>query len=324
MTPQLAHAVLANKSKSFALAGRLLPTKCRDDAAVLYAWCRRADDAIDEGNPSEAGERLLALRAELELVYSGLTQRDPTLEGFQDLVRRHGIPIQHPQALLDGFAMDLGIVRFASVDELLLYAYRVAGVVGVMMCPVLGVHDKAAVRHAADLGIAMQLTNICRDVKEDWERGRLYIPTDVLAATGLDDVGDYLGQTLPAFARTGLPRAVRSVLDLADQYYASGDHGLSFLSARTAFAIRTARKVYAAIGTELQRRDCDALRGRVVVARRNKLKLVIFALIEELAMRLVRELDGALSFFAQRTSLANWRAALRSEGLRDETFAVGA
>jgi phytoene synthase len=161
MTSESAHAILANKSKSFALAGRLLPARCRDDAAVLYAWCRRADDAIDETAPGEAGDRLLTLRAELELVYSGLPQKDPILEGFQSLVRRHAISIEYPQALLDGFAMDLGTVRFASEDELLLYAYRVAGVVGVMMCPVLDVHDKAAVRHATDLGIAMQLTNIC-------------------------------------------------------------------------------------------------------------------------------------------------------------------
>jgi phytoene synthase len=294
MTLASARAVLAEKSKSFALAGRLLSARYRDDAAVLYSWCRRADDAIDECGTIQAPERLLELRAELEVVYGGFCPQDATLAAFQALVRKHGIPIEHPRALLDGFEMDLGTVRFETIDELLLYAYRVAGVVGLMMCPLLGVRDRTALRHATDLGIAMQLTNICRDVQEDWDRRRLYLPAEILALVGLGDLGVHLGRQLPAQAHEGLCFAVRRVLELADDYYLSGDRGIRFLPARTAFAIRTARNVYSAIGTGLRRRQCDSLQGRVVVPRYEKIRLVMQALVEELAARLATGFERAL------------------------------
>lgn len=313
MTAQ-SRAVLAKHSKSFALAGRLLSPKCRDDAAVLYAWCRRADDAIDECTEANAAERLSALRAELELVYSGSSPDEPTLRSFQDLVRRHSIPIHHPQALLDGFAMDLGTVRLMSIDELLLYSYRVAGVVGLMMCPVLGVRDPAAVQHATDLGIAMQLTNICRDIKEDWCRRRLYVPEEILATVGLAGLGERLGNPLPEDARSGLALAVRRILDLADAYYASGDRGIQFLPPRAAVAIRTARKVYSAIGTCLRRRDCDALEGRVIVPRHEKVRLVVLAVVEELIARLAQGLRPAWVRPARKTHALDFHAR-DSEGL---------
>jgi phytoene synthase len=161
-----------------------------------------------------------------------------------------------------------------------------------------------------------------RDVKEDWHRQRLYIPRDILASAGIEDMGDYLGQSMPRFARAGLPRAVGRVLGLADRYYQSGDRGLPFLPVRAAFAIRTARKVYAAIGTELQRRNCDALSGRVVVARRDKFRLVMRALVEELVVRLVRGCDLALSFLTRRTWPEHSHVALAGEGLLDAAAGV--
>jgi phytoene synthase len=157
-----------------------------------------------------------------------------------------------------------------------------------MMCPVLGVRDPDALRHAADLGIAMQLTNICRDVQEDWQRNRLYIPEEILAGVGLPELGTHLGRSFPEQARQLLPLAVRRVLALADEHYLSGDRGMQFLPPRAAFAIRTARKVYSAIGTGLQRRNYDPMQGRVVVARHEKFRLMIQALIEELVARVTR------------------------------------
>jgi phytoene synthase len=292
----------------------LLSPKCRDDAAVLYAWCRRADDAIDECNAADAPEQLLTLRAELDTVYSASSPKDPTLKSFQDLVRKHAIPIHQPQALLAGFEMDLGTVRLMTIDELLLYSYRVAGVVGLMMCPVLGVRDPAALQHATDLGIAMQLTNICRDIKEDWLRQRLYVPEEILAAVGLGGLGNHLGQPPPDDARPGLQLAVRRVLDLADDYYASGDRGIQFLPPRAAVAIRTARKVYSAIGTGLRRRNCDALLGRVIVPRHEKLRLIMQALVEELVARLTQRFTG-VSFRSSRANRSGAGSVQSSEGL---------
>ncbi|HVJ20491.1 MAG TPA: phytoene/squalene synthase family protein [Polyangiaceae bacterium] len=281
-----ARAVLARHSKSFSLAARLLPAECRDDAAVLYAWCRRADDHVDLNASATAREKLVELRAELSSVYRGEAQLDPLLRQFQSTTQRRGIPIEYPRALLDGLAMDLGDVRLRSLAELLLYAYRVAGVVGLMMCHVLGVRGRRAYSHAAHLGMAMQLTNICRDVQEDWARRRLYLPASILASSGAGTSCEDFGKPLPASARAPLARATLELVQVSHDYYRSGDEGLRELPLRAAFAVRTAGLVYAAIGEELARRRYDVLGGRVVVPGWKKLFLVLRAACGEALSRL--------------------------------------
>jgi phytoene synthase len=283
---RLARAVLAQHSQSFALAGRLLPADRRDDAAILYAWCRRADDAIDHSAPSSKPLRLAELRRELAAIYHGEPQTEPLLAAFASLVRTREIPREYPDALLDGFETDLEFVRFRALPELMLYAYRVAGVVGLMMCHVLGVSHEGAKRNAAHLGIAMQLTNICRDVAEDWALGRLYLPEDLLVAVGAPALDPASRQGLgPARAELGL--VLEKVLALADEYYRSGDRGLFALQTRSAIAVRAARLVYSSIGRELARRNYDVLAGRAVVSRGRKLWLVARAVFEELSQRLI-------------------------------------
>lgn len=260
----LARQILAHHSKSFALAGKLLPAGVRADAAALYAWCRRCDDAVD--TPAAATERAAAarrLRAELDDVYAGVPQDDPVLGGLQEVVQRHQLPRRFADDLLAGMAMDVGVVRMATMDELLLYAYRAAGTVGLMMAHVMGVRDAATLRRAADLGIAMQLTNVCRDVVEDEERGRVYLPADLLE-----------GATTPSRAPDSAARAVAAVLGCADAFYRSGDVGLVRLPLRCAMAIRAARLIYAEIGAVLARRGFDVLAGRAVVPRARKLVLL--------------------------------------------------
>ena len=240
-----AHAVMAKGSKSFALAAKLLPPSRRDAIAVLYAYCRRVDDAIDLAPQEERPEALERLRRELDDIYAG--------EGeLASVIRQYRIPRDHFDALIDGMAMDVARTTYRTLDDLRLYCYRVAGVVGLMLCHVMGVSDRNALRNAADLGIAMQLTNICRDVAEDLADGRNYLPPG---------------------------HSVRSLLDEADHYYESGDRGMIALSFRCAFAVRAARLIYAAIGAELRRRDCDPFRGRVVVPLHKKLYLVLVALV---------------------------------------------
>ena len=212
---EAARAVIANKSKSFALASRLLPRETGDEVAVLYAYCRRADDEVDLAPPREQAERVDRLYAELASIYAGEPQSEPLLAEFQALVERRQIPEEYPRALLDGMRSDLGPVRLATLDELLVYSYRVAGVVGLMLCHVFGLSDRNALKNATDLGIAMQLTNICRDVREDLARGRVYVPADVLRASGAVGVGD--------FDSALVARAVERLLAIADGYYRSGD-----------------------------------------------------------------------------------------------------
>ncbi|HEY3500076.1 MAG TPA: phytoene/squalene synthase family protein [Polyangiaceae bacterium] len=279
MNPEI-RSVIAEHSKSFSLASRLLDPAAREDVAVLYAWCRRADDEVDLAPIAERPERVARLYAELEAIYAGEVLGPPVLAEFQALVRRRGIPREYPQALLDGMRSELGAVRVATLEELLLYSYRVAGVVGLMLCHVFGLSDPRAKENAAHLGIAMQLTNICRDVREDAERDRRYLPGDVLSACG-----DLHGREL-------VRSAVERILALASRYYRSADAGFYALPLRAALAARAARSVYAAIGDELARRDFDALRGRVRVSGWKKLVLVASAVLKEVTERARRRLFG--------------------------------
>ncbi|MGA9520631.1 MAG: phytoene/squalene synthase family protein [Myxococcaceae bacterium] len=289
LSPEVRRAcadILGARSKSFALASRLLSTEVRDEASVLYAWCRRADDAVD--SPGEPGEKWAALErldAELDAVFAGTPQQDPILGAFQSVVGGRDIPEHYPRELVAGMRMDVTGARYDSLEDLRLYCLRAAGTVGLMMSHVLGVSSPRASQHACDLGIAMQLTNICRDVHEDWSMGRLYVPLRLLAEAGAPDAGERLerGEPLGADLRAPFASVVIQLLEEADRYYASGDEGLPMLSLRSSFAIRTARNVYSAIGREVARRGCDVLEGRAVVPGHRKVALLVLALLATMA-----------------------------------------
>lgn len=271
----LARRILRRHARSFSWAARLMPARVRDDATLLYAWCRRCDDAVDlAADPEIARAAVERLRRELDAVCGAAPLADPTLEGFRDVLARNRIPRRYADELLDGMAADIGRIRYARVQDLLVYCYRVAGTVGIMMAHLMGVRDGAALCHATDLGIAMQLTNICRDVVEDERRDRVYLPAELL------------GEELPptqAGARTAA--AVAALLRVADDHYRSGDQGLSALPAACAWAVRAARLIYAEIGAVIARRGFDVLGGRAIVSPARKLWLVLRALGGTVAAR---------------------------------------
>lgn len=275
-------ATLSAHGKSFALASKLLPAPVRLDAAALYAWCRRADDAVDRAEPGTAGAALARVERELRSVYAGDAQPEPELEAFRAVVVVRGIPAQYPFELLEGMRMDVEGRRYRTLDELLLYCHRAAGVVGLMMCHVLGVRDARALRHAAHLGIGMQLTNIVRDVIEDWGQGRFYLPLELCARAGAPDLDRSVGGYLPAQYRLSIAHVRRELLRTADGFYASGREGLAHLDARSAFAIRAAGLLYSEIGREVARAEHDVLAGRAVVSPLRKLALVARAAVEHL------------------------------------------
>lgn len=275
---EMSRRIIARHSKSFSLARRLLPASCRDDAAVVYAWCRRADDAVDDLPARQARLALARLERELDDIYRGEGQRDPLARAFQDVVERTGIPRVYPRDLLRGMRMDLEGTRYETLGDLYLYCYRVAGTVGLMMCHVMGVHDPRALRHAAHLGMAMQLTNVCRDVLEDWERNRLYLPVELMPELGARP----LAGRNPGQLSHVLARAVARLLREADAFYASGDEGLSYLSLRARWAVHSARLVYSRIGTVIRTRGCDVMLGRAVVPLVEKLTLVLGASLDTL------------------------------------------
>lgn len=279
-------ASIERHGKSFALASRLLPARVAEQAAIVYAWCRRADDAIDEGGAETPEHALARLRRELGALYAGEPPRDPVLRAFGGVLRDAAIPWAYPASLLDGMAMDVAGHEYLRLEDLLVYAYRVASTVGLMMCHVMGVSHAAALRPAAHLGLAMQLTNVCRDVSEDWQRGRLYLPDELLARHGAGGLGAQLGGPLPDAAAGACARTVAELLELADGYYRSSDAGLAHLSFRCALGVNAARRIYSAIGGEIARNGCDVRAPRAVVPRARKLWLCAQAAGYTLARRL--------------------------------------
>lgn len=256
-------AVLAAGSKTFRFAGWFLAPDRRADAALLYRFCRHVDDVADESDDDETARAgLAALCDEL----TGARPARPLIAETLALFGRRQIDVRHALDLIEGVASDLGLVRVRDDAELVRYAYRVAGTVGLMMCGVLGVTDPDALAHAIDLGVGMQLTNICRDVAEDARLGRVYLPATRLQAVGVTPTPEGVSAS-----RDGVKRVVLDVLLLADRYYTSGEDGLRYIPARARVAILVAGRTYRAIGVVLRARGGDALAGRTVIPLSGKI-----------------------------------------------------
>ena len=266
-------ATLAAGSRSFSFASRFLPARRRADAALLYAFCRWVDDLADEApDPGEARLRLDEVEAEL----SGAAPRRPIVAALASMAERVDLDLAHALELVRGVRSDLEAVRVPDDRALLRYCYRVAGTVGLMMCPVLGVRVEAAQPFALDLGVAMQLTNICRDVLEDARRGRVYLPADRLAAAGVSQAGLL---TLSPERPSGVERVVQDLLQLAERYYQSADRGLGFIPVGPRVAIAVASRVYREIGRRLLARGGAALAGRTVVSGPRKGWVALVAVV---------------------------------------------
>ena len=265
---QACRALMRGGSKSFFAASLLLPVRVRAPATALYAYCRLADDAIDLGaDPAAAmGE----LTGRLDKIYAGRPGSADEDRALACVVRRHGIPRALLDALLDGFLWDAQGRRYDTVAEVHDYAARVAGTVGAMMALVMGTSSPQALARACELGVAMQFTNIARDVGEDARNGRLYLPRQWLAEAGLDADG-WLAR--PVFDAR-IASVVERLLAEADRLYERAEHGIAALPRDCRPAIRAARLVYAEIGQELRRRGLDSVSQRVVVSRGQKLALM--------------------------------------------------
>jgi len=291
-------------SHSFFVASRLLPRDMREAAVALYAFCRVADDAIDgvppplhsverPGAAPDEGCRTLRtslscrhlpggspqaaltrLRERLVALYAGHPVDHPADRAFSQVVQAYQVPIGLPELLLEGFAWDLEGRRYATIAALEAYAARVAGTVGAMMALIMGVSCPQALARACELGLAMQLTNIARDVGEDARAGRLYLPLDWLAQAQIDP------ERLVAAPRhcPKLGSVVARLLAHADILYAQANTALAALPWSCRPAIAAASKVYAEIGREVERGGLDAINRRAVVATSRKLMLLATAL----------------------------------------------
>lgn len=264
-------ALLRAGSKSFALASLLLPRRVRDPAAALYAFCRVADDAVDLAREPGAVD---ALYERLDRAYAGEPMGSPIDRALSRVVLAHGIPRSILASLIEGFSWDAEGRRYDTFESLTGYAARVAGTVGVMMTVLMGPRDEETLARACDLGVAMQLTNIARDVGEDARAGRVYLPLAWLDEAGVDVTA------LVASPRSspGLARVTARLLGEAELLYARSERGIARLPRDARRSIRAARLFYADIGRVITRAGYDSVTRRAVVSAPRKIALLLRAL----------------------------------------------
>jgi 15-cis-phytoene synthase len=275
VTPEAAYEacgrIARHEARNFYYGFVLLPPQRRAGIYAAYAFSRRADDSVD--GDGSAAARLAAVadrRDELDAVYAGdAPPDDPVLVALADTVRRFGVPREHLDALLDGVAMDLTVDRYPDFPALKEYCDRVAGAVGLVSLYVFGFSDPAAPGHAADLGVAMQIVNIMRDVAEDAARDRIYLPADEMAAHGVTEAEIAAGVASPGFRDLMQDQGAR-----ARDYFARGERLLPLLDRRARMCVSMLSGLYREILGEIEARDHDVLAGRVSLSAGHKLALM--------------------------------------------------
>jgi 15-cis-phytoene synthase len=266
---------IAKGSKSFALASKLFDPVTRERAWLLYSWCRKCDDIADGqdhggtltkvDNPHE---RLAYIRTLTDQALAGEATGDPAFDALGIVAKECGIPHKWPHDLVQGFAMDADEFSPRTTDDLLTYCYHVAGVVGLMMAVVMGVHpdDEATLDRACDLGLAFQLANIARDVGEDADGGRCYLP-----ATWLSKADIPPGEHMKPPYRLHMATIGQRLAEMAGTYESSARRGTPALPFRAAWAVMAAAGIYGDIAREVAKRGAAAWDSRVVTSKAAKL-----------------------------------------------------
>lgn len=271
--------LIRHHSRSFFAASLLLPPRVRAPAYGLYGFCRISDDAVDREGGGHAA--IASLSNRLARIWDGAPADHPADRVLADVAFAHAIPREVFDALLEGLSWDVEGRRYACLSDLLDYAARVAGTVGVMMALVMGRRSEAAMARACDLGVAMQITNIVRDVGEDARAGRLYLPADWLVEEGLDP-DEWLARPM---MDDRLRRVLARLLAQADALYARAAAGTTLLPMDCRPAIHAARLSYAEIGREAERMGLDVLDTRARISTGRRLTLLAQACLAALGPR---------------------------------------
>jgi phytoene synthase len=268
-----ARAITAHYSKSFYLSTCLLPRHKRWATFALYGFCRHIDNLTD--NPrnrskSELQHELKYLQHEIRTAYRSGESEHPIIGPYIAVAKKYDIDMAYSMDLIEGVQMDTSIRRYETFADLYLFAYRVAGVVGLMLTPVLGFKNREAMTYAEKLGVAMQLTNILRDVKEDKEMDRIYIPMDEIRSFGLD-ADHFFEEKMSGNFR----KLMKYQIDRAHQYYEESDRGIKMLDRDAQFAIYSASKIYRGILRKIELQDYNPFLGRVYVPQLKKAQIVL-------------------------------------------------
>ncbi len=267
-----ARELTAHYSKSFYISAKMLPRERRWATFALYGFCRYADNLIDNPRHRSMAELIQEadfLSEEIRIAYRTGESEHPVLKPFITVAKHYGIPLEYPLDLLEGVKMDIQNSRYLTFDDLYVFAYRVAGVVGLMMTYVLGYKTPKAFHYAEELGIAMQLTNILRDVKEDKDMGRIYLPQDELKMFGVTETNIMNEEMTPGFREL-----MRYQVKRADSYYHDSNKGIKMLNPESRFAIYSASRIYHGILHKIEARQYNPFLGRVFVPQTKKIGIL--------------------------------------------------
>ena len=259
---------MRRKGKSFWLASLILPREVAVDAGRLYSFCRTIDDLADENTAASTVEALHSAVRDLQAGSSD----DPVLADFLDLTAKHQLPLEPAIILVETLMWDAqGFVAIETEEQLLRYCFGAAGTVGMLMCPLLHCQDKQATEYAVHLGIAMQLTNIARDVLEDAVNGRRYLPAEWGCAYSPKEIAS----TEDPATIADMARHLDHILAMADAYYANAAEGFAMIPKASRGAIRIAAAVYREIGQKLRALGMPWRQGRIVVPTRKRIAIAL-------------------------------------------------
>lgn len=275
---KVCRGITRKHAKTFYLATRFLPNIKQRSIFAIYALCRFVDDLIDEAEDLIAQKELTlgeiesmieTWKSKLVDTYDGKQFDNPILIALSDVLKSYKIPIELPLELIDGVSMDLTKNRYRNFDELYGYSYKVASVVGLMTSQVFGYSDRRALGHAVSLGIAMQLTNILRDVGEDLQRGRIYLPQDEMMRFGVSE-HDLFNHVVDS----NFIGFMEFQIERAEEYYRDADKGIKMLSPDSRYAVAMARYNYSRILEKIRKNNYQVFTNRAYVSTAQKLFVI--------------------------------------------------
>ena len=283
---QICRRMLRDGSRSFHAASLLLPKSSREAIVPLYAFCRITDDIVDESEPST--ELVNGIFDRLDRIYDGCPLDHPVDRAMSRMVRESRLPRNVLRALIEGYQWEVDRRRYPTLSDVVAYSARVAGAVGVAVTLLLDRRDPITLSRACEMGIAMQLTNIARDVGEDARRGRIYLPCEWLEDEGLD-IDDWLER--PRY-EPAVGNAVRRLLAESERLYRSAAPGIADLPLRTQPAIRAAGLMYSRINRVIGNRGYDSVTSRAVTSSYSKALLLGRVVVATLGPQRHRSADN--------------------------------
>ena len=263
----IAQAITKKYGKTFYFASLFLKKEKRFAAYAVYAICRLSDESVDDKRNSSAAKSLTSLQQKIDSAYQNARMADPLLLAFRQTINKYRIPKKYFDALMEGMYMDLYKNRYKNFEELYDYCYKVAGIVGLIMLEIFGYTDPKATDHAISLGVAMQLTNILRDIKEDFNRGRIYLPEDEIRHFGVSETDISQSRTNENFKALMKFQIARS-----REYYEKAKQGIKMLDdLNSRFVVCAMTDIYSRILNSIEKNDYDVFTRRAYVSTPRKI-----------------------------------------------------